>query len=452
MIGALMKTTSRFAVAAAAGLFVGGIALTPAQAADLGGDCCADLEERVAELEATTVRKGNRKVSLKISGQVTKTLLIWDDGDESDIYVVDNTNSGTRFRFTGSAAIRPGWSAGYYLEWESGSARSASADQVDNNRGSTNQLGLRHAVWWIKSDKLGSLWVGQHSTATDNLYLLSLGGAGIAATGDIGLTTGGFQLRTSGVAGNAGLTTQRIGAYVPSFDQPRADIVRYDSPSIAGCVLSASWGENDLWDVAARCKKELNSIKILFGIGYIERRDEGAASLGVTTALTRVDNSTFIVSGSILHDPSGLYLTAWYGSREFANGSFLVGANPCLVNAVNPNGCADYEAFYIQGGIYRRWNDLGKTSIYIDYENFDDTNVGRSAAGFASGNAVIVSSETDVWGVGIVQKVDAAAMELYADYKHIEVDVTTDAAAGGARVNENLDDFDRVILGARIKF
>ena len=42
----------------------------PAFAADLGGDCCADLEERVAELEATTARKGNRKVSLSIYGQV----------------------------------------------------------------------------------------------------------------------------------------------------------------------------------------------------------------------------------------------------------------------------------------------------------------------------------------------------------------------------------------------
>ena len=44
------------------------------QAADLGGDCCADLEERVADLEATTARKGNRKVSLKISGWVSRTL------------------------------------------------------------------------------------------------------------------------------------------------------------------------------------------------------------------------------------------------------------------------------------------------------------------------------------------------------------------------------------------
>jgi hypothetical protein len=62
MIGGLKKTTSRLAIAAAAGLLAaaaGGYA-TQAVAADLGGNCCADLEERIAELEATTARKGNR--------------------------------------------------------------------------------------------------------------------------------------------------------------------------------------------------------------------------------------------------------------------------------------------------------------------------------------------------------------------------------------------------------
>ena len=51
-----------------------GTALTfgSASAADFSGDCCADLEERVAELEATTVRKGNKKVTVTISGWVTK--------------------------------------------------------------------------------------------------------------------------------------------------------------------------------------------------------------------------------------------------------------------------------------------------------------------------------------------------------------------------------------------
>src|SRR6476660_3211080 len=62
----------------------------PARAADLGGACCADLENRVAELEATTVRKGNKKVSVTLYGQVNRAALFWDDGAEQNTYVVDN--------------------------------------------------------------------------------------------------------------------------------------------------------------------------------------------------------------------------------------------------------------------------------------------------------------------------------------------------------------------------
>ncbi len=69
----------------AAGLLAG--AATSATAADLGGNCCADLEERIAELEATTVRKGNRKVSLTITGWVGEQMTWWDDGHEKNVYV-----------------------------------------------------------------------------------------------------------------------------------------------------------------------------------------------------------------------------------------------------------------------------------------------------------------------------------------------------------------------------
>ena len=68
-----------FGVAVAAGLLASGLNFgSSAQAADLGGNCCADLEERIAELEATTVRKGNRKVSLTISGWVAEQVMWWD--------------------------------------------------------------------------------------------------------------------------------------------------------------------------------------------------------------------------------------------------------------------------------------------------------------------------------------------------------------------------------------
>ena len=74
-----MKKYSLSALAAA-GLLAGGLSVTSASAADLGGNCCADLEERIAELEATTARKGNRKVSLTVSGWVAEQVMWWDDG------------------------------------------------------------------------------------------------------------------------------------------------------------------------------------------------------------------------------------------------------------------------------------------------------------------------------------------------------------------------------------
>ena len=92
MIGGFRGTASRLALAALLGA-VGTVVFVqkPARAADLGGDCCADLEERVAELEATTVRKGNKKVSVTLYGKMNRAMLFWDDGAEQNAYSVDNS-------------------------------------------------------------------------------------------------------------------------------------------------------------------------------------------------------------------------------------------------------------------------------------------------------------------------------------------------------------------------
>src|SRR5262245_14719568 len=108
MTGGPHKQYSCVAVLFAAGLLTGGAAVMPAAAADLGGNCCVDLEERVAELEATTARKGNRKVSLTISGQVSTAIMAWDNGKDSDVYIVDPpVVGGSFFALTGSAQINP---------------------------------------------------------------------------------------------------------------------------------------------------------------------------------------------------------------------------------------------------------------------------------------------------------------------------------------------------------
>ena len=177
MFGGLTKTSSRIALAAALGLTLGGIAFkaTPARAADLGGDCCADLEERVAELEATTVRKGNKKVSVTLSGWVVKSFNWWDDGDVDGTFVGDKDyDLGTRFAITGSAAIAPGWSGGFNVTvLAPASVFGFGSDQFNENASAFGAISTLYSFIYIKSDRWGTLNWGHLSPASDNPAVLA---------------------------------------------------------------------------------------------------------------------------------------------------------------------------------------------------------------------------------------------------------------------------------------
>ena len=134
----------------------------PAAAADLGGNCCADLEERIAELEATTARKGNRKVSLTISGWVNEAVFVWDDGREQNVYVGTNSSNSRRFRFAWRSQNYADWSAGYILEIGRCGCPSNQWNQLQDRIASANpiraRLTLRKSAWYLKSNDCGQIW------------------------------------------------------------------------------------------------------------------------------------------------------------------------------------------------------------------------------------------------------------------------------------------------------
>lgn len=410
---------------AVSGLMLGGAS---AQAADLGGDCCSDLEERVAELEATTARKGNRKVSLTISGWVNEAAFFWDDGTEQNVYIGTNSLEQSRFKFAGDAKIDKDWSAGYTLEV--GVAGAASSSFSQTSTGSSTSLTLRKSSWFLKSKTYGKLTVGLDGTSTYHL-LDDADGANTRNYSDAEaarVALGAFGLRSNGAA-VGGLTWGNIMAGynngTPGQDG-RRNIIKYDSPEFKGFVASASWGEDDLWDTSLSYKGEIQDFKLVARIGYGESTDPVATNCTGPTSGFKC--TWWGAAGTVMHAPTGLYLYGGYGEQT--------------IDSLAPGFDKSSTTFFLQPGIERKWHPIGKTTIFGEYRKDD------SGALFASnGSTNSLGSDLTFWAGGVVQNIEAAAMDLYVIYRHSEGDFVNN---GGTKVS--LDDFDMVITGARIQF
>src|SRR5262245_39882479 len=145
-------------------------------AADYGTACCGDLDERIAELESTSARKGNRAVSLTISGEVNRALLIWDDGTDSDAYVVDNAApaEGSKLRFSGEGTITAGWKSGFIIEVGFTDSSSLFVNQANDEGDGETSFETRLANWYIEGQRFGRVTLGQQSSATDGITRVDL--------------------------------------------------------------------------------------------------------------------------------------------------------------------------------------------------------------------------------------------------------------------------------------
>ena len=458
MTGGLKKTTSRLAIATIASVVASG-----AFAADLGGNCCADLEERVAELEATAARKGNRKVKLTVSGQVNEALIFWDDGSEKNVYVVSNNNSRTRFRFVGDAKISNDWSAGYLLEIGIRYANSGNRNQgTDRAGGELDRIDIRHSAWWMERKDLGRVWLGETSSATDGITEINLANVNTVGPGADAWQSG-FFLRNS----NGTLSTKKWDNVSPGFvgewnagEGDRNNVVKYVSPTWQGFTASAAWGEDDMWDVALRYAGEFNGVRIAAGIGYKEMRDNigksgadgpACADLNPATSQSAIDCNNLGLSASIMHVPTGIYGFGSWGRTEDKNRQALFGA------AVKDED----KHWYLQGGIEQNWFGIGKTTLYGEYGKYETgagiTSTGTvgafAAADIQGGQGRLASSDLQLWGLGINQEISAAAMDLYLSYRHFEADLKTSVSGTTAgAVSAPVKDFDAVMMGAIIRF
>ena len=73
---------------------------------------------------------------------------------------------------------------------------------------------------------------------------------------------------------------------------------------------------------------------------------------------------------------------------------------------------------------------------------------GRAEAGFAE----VTSSDVNVFGFGVVQSIDAAAMEVFFGYRHFQTEISGFQATGGPVTSIGFEDLDVAWTGARIRF
>ncbi len=412
-----------------------------ASAADLGGSCCTDLEERIAELEATTVRKGNRKVSLTIAGQVNKAFLGWDDGFEDNVYVVGNKNDQTNLMLTGEAEIASGWRAGYDITIRFVDNLSDLVSQDTVNDGEDLFIWQNH--WWIESKHLGKLSLGRASRATDTVPETDLSETAVAAYAGVQDIGGHFNLRLS----NGVLAPVVWGDVYNHFNGDTADLVRYDTREYHGFVGSATWGDDDVWDVALRYTHEGGGLNFGAAIGYTELTDGRDELIGNPLGLAQ---STLVGSLSLLHTETGLNVTFAAGNRTW---------DQALIDLDGVTRTPkDSRYIYTKLGWLAKLNSLGPTGFYAEYGLFKDyicatDNVDLLDALNATGAATrIAGNEADVWGVGLVQQIEAAQMQLYIGYRHHTASFDLVDGAGNAVAARSVEDFDTVIAGSKISF
>ncbi len=364
----------------------------------VGGDCCSDLEERIAELEATTAKKGNHKVRLTVSGSINQAILVYDDKltGKSDARVISNSTTDSYLNFAGSATFGKDLSAGFVIELGVGRF-DVLTDQLGVNH-STDIYTRRTAVW-IKGP-IGKLTIGKDSESTDGV---------VDGTSVVNTAPATRMLSFRPLLGGDGITEN-----VDLFDGQRLDVVRYDSLTLNGFMVSASWSRDgtaignvdDVWSLALRYFGEVQNFKVAGAVGY--RKGGVFPGLDPFVPLPQIafDQETISGSTSVLHMPTGVFLNMAAGQAKFSG-----------------VGIPKITGWELMPGIEEKWMAIGKTTIYGQYALYKIDGA---------------SDDLTFYGAGIVQAVDAAAMSLYLSGRHVDPGNGGDAfnyAIGGIKLD-----------------
>ena len=327
-------------------------------------------------------------VEVKLSGQINRAVMWADNGKDSEVFNVDNDNSSTRFRFTGSEEVNDSVKVGVVWENEFQSNASNNVDIGQENDGTSAFNDRKLEAYFVMP--FGKVSIGQGDGAGNGTSEEDLSGTSVIMYSGVNDTAGSINFRDNDDNKIATIDSTRS-----NFDGlSRNDRLRYDTPKFGGATLSVSGTNGDAYELAARYSGDFDSLgKITAAIAYVD-------------ANKRTDPEYTQIGGSVswLHT-SGINLTVSSGSRDIDN----TGTDP-----VNYYGKLGYK-FDIH-------------AIAVEYGVTEDLAQNKD--------------ESKNYGLAYVIK-PWNGVEFYSTYRMYELD--RDGTS-------NIEDVRQVMVGTRVKF
>lgn len=379
--------------------------------------------------ETGYVQKGNDKLWLKLSGQVSRAVLYAQTDDitdnnkhtNQDVFHVDSDASPTRFTLEGGKQINNDLSMGSVLEIQVEPNSSASVNfdtNEDTGVNTSDTISDRKAELFLKSNKWGTVWMGKGWMAAALTTSVDLSETDLALYSTVADNAGGLAFGKSTATGDT-VTVGQAFSTLEAFG--RHSRLRYDSPEYMGFIASASFAELQDWDeeykadVALRYGQEFNGTKVAAAIGYARQDDETATS----------DFHSLTGSASVLL-PSGWNFTLAAAHKDPAH-------NPAVTTE------AEQSFWYAKVGYLFNPFSVGQTALAVDYTENSDVD-GDTTLGDAGRD----NSNSQAWGAGVVQFFDSIATQGFLVFRNYEHDHATSSV--------DCEDIQIVELGFRTKF
>lgn len=348
---------------------------------------------------ALEIKSGNDKVQAKVYGELNRTVMYADDGQQDKIFHADNSHSESRVGFRGEVATYSCLTVGGVLElkWESNPGRQVSMDEETI----AGKFSPEFTELYFDHSSAGKLSLGYGTTASYESSEVDLSGTNLIGNAGVADLGGGLKFYDAAAKKYADLTADEVfhgGISTVGLDE--INRVLYETPSFGGFNLGASAGEED---------------KVDFSITY--SGDLGGNQLEAKAAWSNPGDGVSQLNGS--------------ASLLLASGlNFTVAASSKDVDEMPANG-DDPSLLYGKIGQQCKLFPLGMTAVSVDYGLFK--------------NAAVLDAEQEAtaFGVQLVQELENYSSQLFAGYRVFSLEDNTGA---------DYEDISVISAGARITF